>query len=34
MFVVFEDEQVEGGDQAVGGVAGDQVYLLVFQGSG
>ena len=34
VFVVFEDEQVERGDEAVGGVAGDQVYLLFFEGAG
>ncbi len=34
MFVVFENEQVQRGDQAVGGVAGDQIDLLVFQGAG
>src|ERR1700685_3831765 len=33
MFVVFEDEQVEGWNQAVGSIARDEVDLLVFEGA-
>src|SRR5580693_9418169 len=33
MFVVFEDKQVERGNQAIGSVAGDQIDLLVLQGA-
>src|SRR6266404_2354855 len=31
--VVFENEKVEGGDQAIGVVAGDQVNLMLFEGA-
>ena len=34
MFVVVKDEQVQRGDQAVGGVAGDQIDLFVFKSAG
>src|SRR5215472_16637585 len=32
--VVVEDEEVEGGNEAVGGVAGGEVDLTVFEGAG
>src|SRR5215469_7965829 len=32
MTIVLQNEQIEGGDEAIGGVAGDQIYLLVLQG--